>query len=620
MPVRRVVILIAALALALTACTDSSTTSTSASPSPAESTTTSSTTASAEPADGALPTDPLGALDELAFDNFLEASYEVLLLRQPQFLTSLGVAAQFGLRNDQLDDLSPEYLTETQRLEVEILDRLGRFDRDHLTTEQQISFDVYEWYLDQQVAGHRFAYHDWPVHHFVNGYNFNLILFLAEEHPLATLDDAEDYISRLSAIDDQVDQVLARLRVSQDMGITPPQFLVPWTLQTLRADLGGTSNPDNVRMTDLDLYTAFATRTEEAGFDAAVRDELLERVEAELTSSFIPAWLELIEYMEGVEEVASPEAGVWRLPDGDEYYNWLLRDHTSTGLTPEQVHQIGLEEVERVQGEMRAAFAALGYPADNSIGQSRQRANQEAGFLNTGDATQRAIVVRAYEDLITEAELAMRPFFGIWPEADVEIVADPAGGGYYVAASVDGSRPGQFHANVGGRVSKYLMATITYHEAVAGHHTQIAIAQELDLPTFRRYLQYNAFAEGWALYAERLAAEAGLYETDPYGNVGRLELELLRAVRLVVDTGLHALQWDRDEAHDYIARTLPGWDHEVERYIVLPGQATGYMIGMQTLLDLRGDASTPEELAAFHDLVLGGGSMPLEVLAEVVGG
>ena len=179
-----------------------------------------------------------------------------------------------------------------------------------------------------------------------------------------------------------------------------------------------------------------------------------------------------------------------------------------------------------------------------------------------------------------------------------------------------------FHAGVGGQIAAYTMPTITFHEAVPGHHTQIAIAQELELPTFRRFIQYNGFAEGWALYAERLAADAGLYGADPYGDIGRLELELLRAVRLVVDTGIHSLQWSRADAQDYMERTISGWSHEVERYMVLPGQATGYMIGMQTILNLRDEVvdNGPLDLASFHDLVLGGGSVPLGVLESVVEG
>ncbi len=567
-----------------------------------------------------LPAGDVTEFDDLAFPDFLEASYELLLLRAPEFLTSLGVSADYGLRNDRLNDLSPGYLEQTQALEVEILDQLRSFDRETLTAAEEVSYDVYEWYLDQQVRGHRFAYHDYPVHHFVNSYNFNLILFLSEEHPLENADDAEDYITRLSLIDDQVTQLLERLEISEGMGIYPPAVIVAWTSSTLQNDLGGTRDPAAVRVTRLPLYEAFETRIELIeSIDPATRTDLLTRAEAELEASFVPAWVALIDHIEGIRAEASPEAGVWRLPEGDAYYEYLLRDHTSTDLTAGEIHQIGLENVARVEAELRAAFDLLGYPADATIGELRGRARNDAGFFDGSSAP--GDVVGEYTTLIDRASTRMRGFFSLWPEAEVEIVPEAAGrGGYYVAASVDGSRPGAFHAGVGGQIAAYTMPTITFHEAVPGHHTQIAIAQELELPTFRRFIQYNGFAEGWALYAERLAADADLYIDDPYGNIGRLELELLRAVRLVVDTGIHSLQWSRAEAQDYMDQTISGWSHEVERYMVLPGQATGYMIGMQTILSLRDEAvdNGVLDLASFHDLVLGGGSVPLGVLESVV--
>ena len=632
--------LAAAMLFAVAACTDSRTessappgssvppaTTTSSQPPEPPSTTTSSqatetvpeaTTTTTVPVVAAEPTD----LDGLGFDDFLEASYEYLLLRSPELLTSLGVSDEYGLRDDRLNDLSPQYLEETQALEVEILDRLRTYDRSALSAEQGISFDVYEWYLDQKVGGHRFAYHDYPVHHFVNAYNFNLILFLSEEHPIETVEDAEDYVTRLSQIDDQVAQLLERLRISEELGVMPPRSIVTLTQGTLRNDLGGETEPSAVRVARLPLYTSFAERLQGmAGLDEPTRVSLLNRAQAELAESFVPAWVALFDHMQQIEPLASIDAGVWRLPDGDEFYDWLLRDHTSTDLTADEVHQIGLDAVARVEAELRAAFDRLGYPGDASIGELRQRASADAGFIDSAVVGADA-VVEAYYDLIALSEEASREFFNLWPEAGVKIVAEPfGGGGFYMAPSVDGSRPGAFHAGTGGRVARYTMPTVTFHESVAGHHTQVAISQELDLPTFRRFTFYNAYVEGWALYAEYLAAEIGLYETDPYGNIGRLELELLRGVRLVVDTGIHSLGWSQEEAHDYMDDKISGWGHEVERYMVLPGQATGYLIGMQIILGLR-DRMAAEgvlDLAAFHDAILGGGSMPMGVLEEVVG-
>jgi len=563
----------------------------------------------------------LADLDGLPFDDFLEASYEVLLLRSPEFLTSLGVSEHYGLRDDRLNNLSPEYLDETQTFEVGILDRLRTYERSALSAEQAISFDVYQWYLDQRVRGHRFAYHDYPVHDFVNSYNFHLILLLTEEHAIETVEDAEDYLSRLSKIDEQVAQLLDRLRISEAMGVFPPEIIVTRAKATLRGDLGGTDEPSAVRVGRLPLYTSFADRLKGVnGLDEPTRVSLLNRAIAELEESFVPAWVALIDHLEQIEPSASPDAGVWRLPDGVEYYGWLLREHTSTDLTAEEIHQLGLEQMARVEAELRTAFDDLGYPKDAALGELRRRAAEEAGFLDGSGGGVEA-VVSAYEDLIIRAEESMQQSFNLWPQADVGIVPEPwNGGGYYVPSSVDGSRPGSFHAGAGSNVAVYIMPTVTYHEAVPGHHTQVAIARELGLPTFRRFVEYNAFIEGWALYAERLASEIGLYEDDPYGNIGRLELELLRAVRLVVDTGIHAMRWSAQTAHDYMSKTISEWSHEVERYMVYPGQATGYMIGMQTILDLRDQtaAAGTLDIAAFHDTILGGGSMPLSLLTAAV--
>jgi len=600
---------LALVVLAVVACS-SATPVTTTTTSPASTTTVagSSTTTT-------VATASLDSLDGLDFDAFLEASYEILLLRSPQQLTSLGVAADYGLRNDTLDDLSPDFLAETQGLESGILDRLHGFDRSALTQDRQVSYDVYDWWLGQRVAGHRFAYHSYSLSFLVNSYNVDLVIFFTEQQPLSTLEDAEDYVRRLSQISRQTSQLLDRLAISEQMGVTPVRDLIDWTIGTMRDDIGGANSATTASADRIPLYTSFAERLGEiGGIDDVARASLLDEARTQVMESFVPAWLSIIDHLQSIKGQARTDAGVWSLPDGDEYYLWLLRDNTSTDLTPDEVHQMGLDAVARVQAELRDRFTAMGYPEDEPLDALRQRARTEAGYLPGG-----AGIVSAYEALISNAETVMRPYFGLWPSGDVGVIADPGGGGFYVPGSVDGTRRGLFHANASGQVSKMTMPTITYHETVPGHHTQIQIAQELDLPTFRRYVVYNAFAEGWALYAERLAAEAGLYDDDPYGDVGRLEFELLRAVRLVVDTGIHRDRWTRQQAHDYMDQTIGGYGYEVERYLVMPAQATGYMIGMQTILGLRGDATGPEELAAFHDEVLGGGSMPLGILEEVVG-
>jgi uncharacterized protein (DUF885 family) len=596
------------------ACSSTASAPTTSSSTPTPSTTTlAGTTTSTAPA-----TDP-GPFGGLSFADFLEESYRLLLVRSPELLTSLGIAADYGMRNDRLNDRSPESIAERQALDLMILDGLHGYDRSALAPDEQVSYDVYEWWLNHRVEGHRFAYHDYPVNHFNNSYNFILILLFTERHPLDTVEDAEDYISRLSQIDDQVGQVIERLRISEAMGVMPPEIVVGWTIQTLRRDLGGTTSP--ARVTRLPLFTAFTERFA-ADVDAATRQSLEQRVEAEVAGSFVPAWVALIEHLEEIRPLASTEVGLGRLPDGDEYYRWLLRGHTSTDLTPAEIHQLGLDHVARVQGELRAAFDALGYPATASINALIERAFLESGSIGGPNGGGDAAVIARYEDLAAKSEAAVRDSFGLWPETPVRIIPEPTrAGAFYVRGSVDGTRPGSFHAAVSGIVARFTMPTITFHETVPGHHLQIAIALELDLPAFRRFTVFNAFAEGWGLYAERLAAELGLYDDDPHGDVGRLTMELLRAVRLVVDTGIHSMGWSRQEARAYMEATIDGWQHEVDRYLVMPGQATGYMIGMQTFLDLREDlVSDGMTLVEFHDTILGGGSMPLQVLVSSLGG
>lgn len=597
--------LVAALALVAVSCANRGTPTTRVSSDPPlGSTTTSQVTA-----------EPLG-IKGLTFGEFLEKSYSLLAIRDPEALTSAGIAESFGLGNDQLNDLSHGFITETQALETTILGELRKFDRESLSAAERVSYDGYEWYLDQQIRGHEFIYHHWPVHHFVNSYNFNLLLFLQEEHTIESRDDARDYLSRLLAIRGQVGQVIDGLQRRQDLGIFPVAEIVDRTIRRLESDVGGATDVDQVDVTRLPLYTSFVERLDAVdALSDTERAELADLAASAIEESFVPAWIGLADYMRSIRAQSSTEAGVGRHPDGAAFYRHLLRGQTSAELSPAEVHEIGLVQVERVQKEMREAFDDLGYPSDESLVDLRVRASQEAGSTSGSES------VALNEAMIVEAEAVFRDWFREWPEVGVAVVPDAGGGGFYIPAAIDGSRPGLFHAGT-GRSSLMSLPTVNYHEAVPGHHTQIAVAQTLDLPSFQRLVIYNGFTEGWALYAEGLANEAGLYEDDPYGNIGRLELELLRAVRLVVDTGIHAMGWSSDEARVYMNQVIPTWSHEVERYMVLPGQATGYMIGMQEILRLRelvraqeGDAF---DIAEFHSLVLGSGNVPLVVLDRLV--
>jgi len=570
----------------------------------------------------------VASLKGLSLDEFFEESFKQLRLRDPQGLTYDGLAEAYGLRNDQLNDLSDAYVRQTQELEAAVLDLLRTYDRAELAPAQQVSYDVYEWYLDDQVRGHEFMYYDYPVHHFIGSYHDELVRLLTEIHPLASKEDAEDYISRLSQVDDQVEQLLEGLKLREKAGVAPPRYIIEMARWQMAEYLQIHSPaPASDKGDSLSVYTVFSEKLAQAsGLSAEERQTLLAAALAAIEESFIPAYLALLDYLDHLVTVATDDAGAWKFPDGDAYYAYVLRNQTSTDLTPAEVHELGLAEVARVQAEIRAVFDELGYPQDESLGVLMDRAIGDAGFYDIRTPEGKDRLIAAYEAILDRVNQHLDVAFDIRPRAEVAVVGGPTGG-YYVSGSKDGSRPGAFHVGTSGSwAPKFHMKTVAYHEAIPGHHFQIAIAQELDLPTFRNDLFFNGYGEGWALYAERLAWELGLYDGDPYGNLGRLQLELLRAVRLVTDTGIHALRWTREDAKAYMREALGDpsdrWSHEVERYIVMPAQATGYKVGMLKILELRQQAMEQLgdrfDLKEFHNVVLGNGSMPLDILERVV--
>jgi uncharacterized protein (DUF885 family) len=440
--------------------------------------------------------------------------------------------------------------------------------------------------------------------------------------------DAEDYVSRLAQVNRQVDQLMEGLVLRQGAGLLPPRFIIQLAREDIHRRLASRSrDPGQINPVYLTVFENFSRKLDGIpGLSEGEKEELRQAALAEMRSSFIPAHLKLLDYLDEIELQASDDPGLLRFPDGDEYYAYLLGLETTTSLTADQVHQIGLDEVKRIKAEMRAIFDELGYPQDADWGELIGRAYDGAGYLPTSSQAEKERVLAIFRNLLSEMETNLEPAFDIFPTAQVEIVAEEfSGPAYYVPGSLDGSRRGAFHVSLGGQgIAMFGMPTVTYHEAIPGHHFQIAIAQEQDLPLFRNDIVLTGYAEGWALYAERLAWELGMYQDDPYGDLGRLQYELLRAVRLVADTGIHAKGWSRQEAKSYLANELgmPGFASEVDRYVVMPAQATGYKIGMLKILELRGMAmdelGDDFDLKEFHRLVLGHGSLPLELLEGLV--
>lgn len=565
---------------------------------------------------------------------FYEKTFITFVLEQPELLSTLGIAEQFGYRrhNAHLDDASMAKVERDFADTRRYLAELRAYDRAAQTPSQQLSTRVLEWFLQSQLDGERFRFHDYPVNQLFGVQN-ETPEFLINQHRIADRRGAEDYVARLGEVGRKFDQVLEGLAEREKRGVVPPRFVIERVLAEMRA-FAAQPVADNPLVAQFERkLAALAEPT------PAERQALRERAMQAVATGVLPAYGRMIAFLEGQRGRATDDDGVWKLPDGDAYYAYKLRTETSSRLSPGEVHALGVAEVARIEAEMRAILQAQGQWRDGeSPGRALARLAQDPRFLYPDTDAGRAAALADYSRMIAEQLERSRALVGLSPKAPIEVRRVPefrektAPGAYYMVPAQDGTRPGVFYANLRDmkEVPKFGMRTLAVHEGVPGHHFQLALAQEQQgLPTFRSVVPFTAYSEGWALYAERLAGEMGWYRDDPFGELGRLDAELLRAARLVVDTGIHAKRWTRAQAIAYMLEhtgmTEPSVVSEVERYIVMPGQACAYMVGMRSIRAAReraraalGERFDAQALKDFHDLVLRGGALPLEVLDEQV--
>ena len=550
--------------------------------------------------------------------DFYNLSFRYLLQRSPESVTDLGLSATYGQRDNYLDTVSDDFLVETYDLVDRIKTLLAGYDPTALTPAERVTYDAYAWYLDDLARERPFMHHSYAVNNSLTSEHQKLLGLFTQVHPLATGANAEDYVERLWRVRKKVEQVIEGVKARHNEGLVPPLIAVQGALETI--DSIAAASP-----TDVPFYTSFADRLASAsGVDSSTRDSLLREAKTAIEQSVQPAFGALYAAVNDTLADAPTGPGVWALPNGAAYYAHVLRHHTTTELTAADIHSYGLEEVARIRAEIQARLDGLGYPKGESLAQSFVRVTRDGG----GQVSASECIAR-YNAIAGEAQARVSSAIDITPRTPVEVRADPVGG-YYTPGAPDGSRPGVFYAYVpSGGVPAYSMRTLTYHETVPGHHTQIAIARELPgLPVFRAAVTFNAQAEGWALYAERLAHELGWYTDDPYSDLGRLQYELLRAVRLVVDTGLHQQRWTYAQAVAYMNENTGfptsalNVSSEVVRYLCMPGQATAYKIGMRELLAIRAEAQAAQaaafDLTAFHRAVLTAGNLPLPMLSQFV--
>jgi uncharacterized protein (DUF885 family) len=557
---------------------------------------------------------------------FYEKTFAEIIFSEPELLSSLGLVEQFGItgHNGKLSDESPAHQQRTIDRWKKDLQQLREYSLDRQTPSQKLSTHVLDWFLERQVEGEKWQFHNYPVNQLFGVQN-QYPSFMANTHRLLAKKDCEYYIMRLDALPKKFNQTLESLKVREDKNILPPRFVVDEVLTEMNELVAA----ENI------LATSFKTRA--AKIDKLTpqeRDDFQKRVETSITSSVYPAYQKLIDYFKGIEPKTTTDDGVWKLPDGDAFYAYALHEQTTTTMKPNDVHELGLREVARIEAEMRSILDANGF-ANTPIGEAMDKLGQDPRFHYSNDDKGRAEALAEYKRLIDTALERSKDLFLRLPKAKVEVrrvetfKEATAPGAYYQSGAMDGTRPGVFYANLRdmNEVPKWSMPTLSYHEGVPGHHFQISIAQELTgLPQFRKVIPFTAYAEGWALYCEWLAKQAGWYDKDPFGDLGRLRDELFRAVRLVVDTGIHAKHWTREQAIAYMREKTGMGEKEVkseiERYIVNPGQACAYKIGMLKLQELRMRAQ--QELGGkfdqreFHDTVLKNGALPLEILEEQI--
>lgn len=558
-----------------------------------------------------------------ALDAFFEQSFERRLDRSPQLAASLGDPRNAGA----WDDPSLEFAAQSDAIALEEADRLrNEFDLAALDPARALSAALFLDQAERVRASAPFRQHSYHFNQMF-GAQSRLPAFLINQHRVRERADAEAYIERLEGFGAVMDALVARTEAAAAAGISPPRFVYDYV----------TSDCRNV-LADNPLIGDFAAKVDALDLREGAKRRLKSRAERAIARSVAPAYERALEALTGLQARARDTDGVWDLPDGEAYYAERLANQTTTTMTADEVHELGLSEVARIQGEMRTIMATVGFGGD--LPDFYRFMETDERFYLPGTPEGKAEYITRAKAALDQMSARAPEFFNRLPRAGFEVRPveafreQSAGLAFYQRPSADGARPGIYYANTYDMraLPLYQLEALAYHEAIPGHHFQIALQQELEgVPRFRRFGGYTAYSEGWALYCELLAKEMGFYQ-DPYSDFGRLTLEVRRAIRLVVDTGLHAKRWPRSQAIQYILDNQPGGEDQarkdIDRYIVMPGQATAYKIGMNTILDLRSEAKAAMgeaidsrrifDIRAFHDVVLSEGAMPLNMLAERV--
>jgi uncharacterized protein (DUF885 family) len=568
--------------------------------------------------------------------NFLEEQTKEGLRTSPESFTFLGLSDDIaGFKTaDKLDDLSPAAEQKNRDLFMEGAKGFTAYNRAKLDPTEQLYYDITQdgIKLGNEALGLKIPFSpNFPTPYRLSqlaGPNLNYAQLLQTYQPMKTKENAEDYIARLNQINAEMHAFIDTWSIDIGNGIIAPRF----ALEKASATIGGMVQGGP---TENGFYTTFADKLGEIeGLSDEDKTALLASAEAAVRDSVIPGYQALKDKVEATIPLAPTDAGVWAQPGGDKLYAFAIQVFTNSDKSAEEIHNIGLAEVDRISAEADALFRSIGM-TEGTVGERFAALNKDPKQLYPNTPEGRVALLKYLQDNNQIIMDKIPAFFAHVPKGGVEVRRVPeyaeatSPGGYYTPPALDGSVPGIFWINLRDTNEQpvWKLKTLLYHEAAPGHHFEFAQTVEVpDRPLFRKFYFSSNYSEGWALYAERLASEMGAYENDPTGNLGRLNDEMLRAVRLVVDTGMHAKKWSRQQAIDYmIANT--GYDPasvvtEIERYAVWPGQALGYKMGMLKILELRDRAKAALgdtfDIKGFHQVILGDGSMPMNLVEKRV--
>ena len=562
---------------------------------------------------------------------WFEEKYEESLQKSPLRLTSLGIKDKY----DQIDDLSLDAQIENVRWMQESVDELKKnFEYQSLNEQDQMSYDI--WLYQNELLQEGLEYQELEyVFDQMTGIHTRLPSMLINFHKVDSLEDMQAYVNRIEGTARAINQLVDRAKSQASKDILPPRFALETVLKQSKAIVTGQPFQDSE--VNSPLYDDMLRKTDSLLAQNKIDDQQAKELKTAskemLLKVFQPAYNNLIAWTENeIPNALETPTGVSRHPNGKAFYDYKLKTSTTTSLTADEIHNIGLEEVERIQKEMLNIKNEVGFEGDLQEFFKFVNEDDQFYFPNTDEGRQAYLdEAKQYIDELTKK---LPDYFGILPKASLQVKRVEAfreqdgAPQHYMEGTPDGSRPGTYYVHLSDMTSmpKTTMEGVAYHEGNPGHHMQISIAQELEtVPTFRTQLGYNAYVEGWALYSEKLAKEMGGYENSYY-DFGRLVNEIWRAIRLVVDTGLHSKGWNEAKAIQYFKDNSSISDNaieaEVQRYMVMPGQATGYKIGMLKIQELRQRAETQLgdqfDIRKFHDIILGSGALPLDLLERQV--